>query len=376
MSPPFALQIGRNWAALKSLRGGVARPCMTPKAATASAGVRVLVVDDQPIVVEALRRILEPEPDVEFLACREAASALELAKASLPTVILQDLVMPDGDGFALWRGYCAARELEGVRVIVLSARDDPRDKSDAFWLGASDCVVKLPDRIELLARVRAHSRSFVARRERDAAFRELEALRARLEAQNVELARMSAIDGLTGLANRRRFDEMLDAELRRALRDHSELTLILTDVDHFKRYNDRYGHVAGDICLKRVAEALRDCVRRPADLVARYGGEEFGIVLPTTTCSGAALLAETIRLRVADMALEHDASEVAPHVTLSLGIASVPAGVKRTPGELIERADRALYAAKREGRNRCVTARDDDGATVSAPRTRRSEPGD
>jgi two-component system chemotaxis family response regulator WspR len=327
---------------------------------SASAVVRVLVVDDQPIVIEALRRILEPEADVEFLSSREAGSALEFAKARRPTVILQDLVMPGGDGFALLASYCAAPELEGVPVIVLSAKEDPRDKSRAFSLGASDYLVKLPDRIELLARVRAHSRSFVARRERDAAFRELERLRALLEAQNVELARLSTIDGLTGLANRRRFDEMLDAELRRAVRDDNELSLIMTDVDHFKRYNDRYGHVGGDTCLKRIADAMRECVRRPADLIARYGGEEFGIVLPNTTCAGAQLLAETIRLRVANMGLEHAASDVAPHVTLTLGVASVPAGVQRTPAELIERADRALYAAKRDGRNRtAVAARDD-----------------
>lgn len=348
---------------------------MTPNGGTGAAGavVRVLVVDDQPIVVEALRRILEPEVDVEFLACREAASALEVAKAHRPTVILQDLVMPDGDGFALLRSYCAAPELEGVPVIVLSAKEDPRDKSEAFSLGASDYLVKLPDRIELLARVRAHSRSFVARQERDAAFRELEQLKARLEAQNAELARMSAIDGLTGLANRRRFDEMLDAELRRALRENTELSLIMTDVDHFKHYNDRYGHVGGDSCLRRIADAMRDSVKRPGDLVARYGGEEFGIVLPNTVSRGAAQLAETIRLAVADLGLEHEASDVAPHVTLSLGIASVLPGAKSTASELIERADGALYAAKRGGRNRSVTAAADAVEGAREPSTRRSE---
>lgn len=322
--------------------------CLLPRAEP----VRVLAVDDQPIVIEVLRRMLASEPAFEFHACGRGGSALEVARSVRPSVILQDLVMEDADGFDLLRAYRMDPALSEVPVVVLSGREDPRDKSRAFALGASDYLVKIPDPIELVARVGAHGRSFLARRERDAAFRELASLKSQLEVKNAELERISLADGLTGLANRRRFDEVLDMELRRAYRDRTDLSLVLADVDHFKRFNDRYGHVAGDQCLRRVADALRGAVRRAGDLAARYGGEEFAVVLPSTPLDGARKLAEVIRRGVAELGVAHEASDVARHVTLSLGVASMPPGVGLSARELIERADRGLYAAKRGGRDR------------------------
>jgi two-component system chemotaxis family response regulator WspR len=273
-----------------------------------------------------------------------------------PSVILQDLVMPDVDGFTLVRFFRADPETAAIPIIVLSSRENPRDKSRAFEIGASDYLVKIPDRIELIARIRAHSRSFRAQLERDEAFRALEALKLELEDKNRELARLSILDGLTGIANRRHFDQMLDQECRRAQREKTPLSLIMTDVDFFKKYNDAYGHLAGDHCLRRVAGALQHAARRPADLAARYGGEEFALILPSTTEEGGCVVAESLREAVTKLALLHERSEVSSLVTLSIGVAAQQTGEALEPKELIERADAALYAAKRSGRNRATAA--------------------
>jgi two-component system chemotaxis family response regulator WspR len=259
------------------------------------------------------------------------------------------------DGFTLVRFLRADPELAGVPIIVLSSKEDPRDKSRAFEIGASDYLVKIPDKIELVARVRAHSRSFQAQLERDEAYRALEALKHQLEVKNAELQLLSAVDGLTGLANRRRFDEALDLECRRARRENAPLSLIMTDVDFFKKYNDAYGHQGGDECLRRVAAVLAQGVRRPADLAARYGGEEFALILPQTSAEGAAIVAEALRTGVAALNILHAGSVAAPHVTLSLGVASLEANDPALePKQLVELADVALYSAKRGGRNRFV----------------------
>jgi len=312
----------------------------------------VLLVDDQAIVAEAIRRMLADQPDIALHSCTDVAQAIPLARSIKPTVILQDLVMPGVDGFTLVRFFRADPDTSGIPIIVLSSREDPRDKSRAFEIGASDYLVKLPNKIELIARIRAHSRSFRAQLERDEAYRALESLKRELELKNAELAQLSMRDGLTGLANRRRFDEALLTECGRARRDQSHLSLLLMDVDFFKKYNDTYGHQAGDDCLKRVATALAEAVRRPADLAARYGGEEFVLVLPGTPAEGATHVAEGVRSAVQALAIPHSASTVAEHVTLSLGIATTHEGGDFTPKDLIAAADLGLYAAKRSGRNR------------------------
>ncbi len=312
----------------------------------------MLLVDDQPIVHEAIRRMLEGEPNLVLHYCADATSCLRLARELKPTVILQDLVMPDVDGFTLLKFYRADPATRNVPVIVLSSKEDPRDKSQAFAEGASDYLVKLPDKIELVARVHAHSRLYLLQQQRDEAINRLELLKLELEERNVELARLSTVDGLTGIANRRCFDTTLEREWRRAIRDKSELSLILTDIDFFKRYNDAYGHPAGDECLRQVARCLAESLRRPSDLAARYGGEEFALLLPATGPAGATMLAEAVRDRVAALGLEHKTSDAAPHVTLSLGIASYGPKQGEQQEELVSRADRALYSAKRRGRNR------------------------
>jgi len=239
-----------------------------------------------------------------------------------------------------------------VPIIVLSSREDPRDKSRAFASGASDYLVKLPDQVELVARVHAHSSRFLTQLQRDAAYRELQELGRQLAEKNAILEQLSSLDGLTGIANRRRFDTALDEEWRRARRDDKDLSLVMIDVDFFKRYNDRYGHLRGDDCLRQVAATLATEAHRAGDLVARYGGEEFVVLLPGTAADGVAVVADGMRQRVEALALPHVASEVADHVTISLGSATLRPDEYSTPQRLIELADLALYEAKKSGRNR------------------------
>jgi diguanylate cyclase (GGDEF)-like protein/PAS domain S-box-containing protein len=175
-----------------------------------------------------------------------------------------------------------------------------------------------------------------------------------LQQANEELARLSRTDGLTGLANRRYFNEVLHSEWQRARRDQKPLSLLLTDVDFFKKYNDTYGHQAGDHCLSSVAKALRVPIKRPGDLAARYGGEEFAVILPGTPSDGAQQVAELVRAEVERLGLAHSASTAAGHVTISIGVASVVPDDALSPEDLIKRADEALYRAKASGRNRAV----------------------
>ena len=185
-----------------------------------------------------------------------------------------------------------------------------------------------------------------------------------LRIQAEALRAQSYIDGLTGIANRRHFDVALDRELRRAQRSGGQLSLLLMDIDSFKAYNDHFGHQQGDACLIHVAEAFASMLQRPADLAARYGGEEFAAVLPDTDSVQAQQHAEAIRAHIAALGLEHAPAAVRPHVTMSIGVASYVKGRLDDVESLLSAADRALYAAKRGGRD-CVMV--DAGATPDAP---------
>lgn len=167
-----------------------------------------------------------------------------------------------------------------------------------------------------------------------------------------KLQLLAVMDGLTGIPNRRRFDEYLETEWRRGYREKTRLSVILSDIDFFKFYNDTYGHQAGDDCLQRVAQAIQKSVHRASDLAARYGGEEFALILPSTDLEGACEVAESVRAAVEKLNIPHESSKVDDHVTLSLGVASVQPGDETTPEELVALADEALYEAKEDGRNR------------------------
>jgi diguanylate cyclase (GGDEF)-like protein len=166
-------------------------------------------------------------------------------------------------------------------------------------------------------------------------------------------ARLATIDALTGIGNRRTFDERLDEALRASARDAKPLSLLMIDVDHFKAYNDTYGHFAGDETLRRVADAVRIAAERPHDAVMRYGGEEFAVILPDTDTNGAQTVADRVRLEVARKNIPHRSSRVAPYVTVSIGGTTLWGGLAEAR-EVIERADAALYTAKEDGRDRAV----------------------
>ena len=315
----------------------------------------VLLVDDQPMVGEAIRRMLAPETDIAFHYCSDSAKAIAFATERKPTVILQDLVMPGIDGFAVLSLLCADEATKRVPVIVLSSKEDPRDKSRAFAEGASDYLVKLPDRIELVARIRAHSRRFELERQREQMLKDLESARNELETSNAQLRLLSSQDGLTGIANRRMFDETLEREWRRARRVNGKVALALIDIDFFKPYNDHYGHLGGDDALRRVAQSLSATMKRPGDLVARYGGEEFAIVLPDTDLGGAVTVAEHARKAVYALQIAHAGSQISPLLSISVGVAEASPTDSDAPEAIIALADAALYEAKRSGRNRVVT---------------------
>nr|WP_091904480.1 diguanylate cyclase [Chitinasiproducens palmae] len=314
----------------------------------------VLLVDDQPFVAEAVRRALASEPAIDFHYVSDPHQALAAARQLKATVILQDLVMPGVDGLDLVRQYRADRSTRDIPIIVLSTKEEPAVKSAAFSAGANDYLVKLPDAIELIARVCHHSRAYRNQLERDEAYRALRESQQKLLEMNLELQRLTHLDGLTGLSNRRYFDEYLGVEWRRAVRERHAVGLLMIDVDAFKSYNDTYGHVAGDEALKQVAGVLRAVCQRAPDLPARYGGEEFAVILPGATQLGARLIAEKTRTSVEALGLAHAASEVASILTVSIGVAVQTPEDDALRCPLIELADSALYRAKRSGKNRVV----------------------
>lgn len=321
-------------------------------------GVMVLLVDDQAIIGEAIRRALASQMDINFHYCGNADEAIRCAEEIKPTVILQDLVLPGVDGLTLVREYRANPATQDIPIVVLSTKEEPAVKSEAFKLGANDYLVKLPDPVELIARIRHHSKAYLNQIQRDEAYRALRESQQQLLDMNLELLRLTNVDGLTGLNNRKRFNEYLDVEWRRAIREQSPFALLMVDVDDFKRYNDTYGHLGGDEILKRVAETIQKTPERSTDLAARFGGEEFALILPGTPVAGTQYLGEKLCRDVEALCIAHSASSVGEYVTISVGGASIVPQRGDSSLLLLEAADAALYEAKRMGKNRVITFRD------------------
>lgn len=325
----------------------------------------VLLVDDQPMVAEAIRRMLQSESDIDFHYCEDPSKALEMAIEIKATIILQDLIMPDVDGMTLMRFYKKHPDTSKIPVLVLSSKEDPQIKSDAFSNGANDYLVKLPEPVELIARIKAHTKHYITEIERNKAYElmqkmqeELAEANKELEKHNLKLQRLSRVDGLTGIANRRSFDEAIKKDWCRSQRQASEIdiSLIMIDIDFFKLYNDGYGHQQGDDCLKLVAQEISKCVKRDCDLIARYGGEEFVALLPDTSLEDAIEVAEEIREHIVKLAIPHEYSAHKDSITLSLGVATLIPTKDNSPEQLIGAADKALYKAKGNGRNQVIQA--------------------
>ncbi|WP_326491182.1 diguanylate cyclase [Paraburkholderia sp. HD33-4] len=331
----------------------LARLLASPPAAECP--IMVLLVDDEATIAEAVREALADEPGVDFHYCASWEDAVRCAEQTRATVILQDLVMPGTDGLTLVGQYRLNPATRDIPIIALSTREEPLVKSAAFAAGSNDYLVKLPDRIELIARIRYHSRSYLNLLQRDEAYRALRQSRQQLLATNLELQRLTHSDGLTGLSNRRYLDEHLAAEWSRGTRDKTTLGLLMIDVDNFKAYNDTYGHVAGDEVLKSVAHTIEACLGRSPDLAARFAGEQFAVVVPGASAGSLRLLAEKIRIAIEDLAITH-AGSADGVVTISIGAAMVVPSDAEPVTTLIEAAEVGLYRAKHDGRNQVAVS--------------------
>jgi len=316
--------------------------------------IKVLLVDDQQMIAEGIRRMLADEKDIEFHYCEDPTQAITVASDLQPTIILQDLVMPDIDGMTLVRFYRGTNMTKDIPIIVLSSKEDPAIKRDAFQSGANDYLVKLPDQIELIARIRSHAKQYMMQLERNAAFFALREMQKQLEKTNAKLEMLSSMDGLTGIANRRTFDNTLEQAWLQAQQEKTAISLILIDIDFFKAYNDNYGHQKGDECLCRVASALASIAARPSDLVARYGGEEFVIIASETDEDGAVKLSEKLQKAIATLDIPHEASRTSGNLTISMGLCTCYPDENAKSRDIIKFADIALYKAKDSGRNKAV----------------------
>ena len=293
----------------------------------------ILIVDDSPESIRLLSGLILDKGDVLFATSGEAG--LNLARQRRPDLILLDVEMPDLSGYEVCRRLKDDPDTRDIAVMIVTSHHSSAHEVQALESGAIDFLTKPLAPAVVRARVQTQ---------------------LTLKSQADALHRQAMLDGLTGLYNRAYFHEHLELEWRRHQRQQVPLGFALLDVDHFKAFNDQYGHVAGDACLRRVAEALKASTRRPAEFVVRYGGEEFAIVMPNTPREEIGRFGEWICRQVQDLAIPHEGSSAAPVVTISAGLAVLVPTPDLTWSDLIERADRALYRAKQEGRNRAMVA--------------------
>jgi diguanylate cyclase (GGDEF)-like protein len=314
----------------------------------------ILIVDDNPINLDLLSGMLL-DRGYRVRVATNGRRALSAARSAVPDLVMLDINMPEMDGYDVCRHIKQDDLTRDIPVIFISALDNALDKVKAFQTGGADYVTKPFQFEEVLARIEIQLKISRLQREMERKNAELEQSMLQLERANRMLRALSYLDGLTGIANRRHFEESLDQEWRRAARTGSPLSLLMVDIDHFKALNDARGHQYGDDCLRQVATALSDALKRAGDLATRYGGEEFAVVLPATELDGARAIAEEIRARVEELAIGREAGSSAV-VTVSVGAATALASEGVPPSDLIDAADRALYQAKNEGRNRVVAA--------------------
>ncbi|MDD2699968.1 MAG: diguanylate cyclase [Sideroxydans sp.] len=309
--------------------------------------LKILVVEDSKVTVKVLRNYLASMHVSEPLIAENGKQALKLYERERPDVVLLDIKLPDVDGFEVARQI---RRMEGehewAAIIFLTAMNSDDDLARGIAAGGDDYLVKPVSEIVFHAKVRAMQRLIEMQRK-------LVDVTQQLDGANAELQRLSTTDALTGIANRRSLDHFLEREWRRCLRMKKPLSLVMMDIDYFKLFNDKYGHQAGDDCLKQVADQIARAAPRGTDLAARYGGEEFMLVLGETDQDGVMWIAERVRQMVADLKVPHYATG-SKFVTISCGVVSVLPGDRVSLEMLLQSADAALYQAKRAGRDRVV----------------------
>lgn len=290
---------------------------------------KILVVDDEKVNIDVLMSLLRPH--YKTIAAKDGEQAFKrLEKEPLPDLILLDVMMPGMDGYEVCSKIKDSITTRDIPVMFITGKADEQDEAKGFEVGAVDYIAKPFSPLIALARVKTH---------------------IELKRRGDMLERLAILDGLTGIPNRRRFDQVLHYEWERSVRYGHTFSLILMDIDHFKLYNDHYGHAEGDACLRTVAGAISRAMPRTVDLAARYGGEEFACILPETGGEGGKVVANRILEAVRDLKIPHAKSKTADYVTLSIGIASVTPSIQEKFVDLVEVADKALYQSKHNGRN-------------------------
>ena len=321
----------------------------------------ILIVDDEQMNREILYRHLRNLGYRNIDSAENGLIALDIVASKSIDLILLDMMMPVMNGLEMLTFLKKNERSRSIPVIIVSALDEKEMEMTCIQTGAEDYLTKPYDRFLLKARVSAclekkslYDREYLNKQKLEAAYQELAMAYHQLEVVKNELEALSNCDGLTGIANRRYFDKVLEREWNAARREHKSISLILFDIDYFKKYNDTYGHLAGDDCLCRVVTAAVEVIQRPRDTLARYGGEEFAVILPDTDVSGVSFCAEKIRVAIENLHINHCSSPIYPYVTTSLGTSTISPHLQvSTPQQLIKEADLALYQAKKEGRN-CV----------------------
>jgi diguanylate cyclase (GGDEF)-like protein len=294
---------------------------------------KILLVDDQVVNIKILHQLLQDDYDI-YMA-RDGNQAIEMCKKVKPDLVLLDIEMPMLNGFDVCAHLKNDPDTQEVAIIFVSGHfDEDKDKEvRGFQLGAVDFIHKPINPVITKARIKNQ-------------------IRLKL---NTDLLRTIAlIDGLTGVANRRQFEQVLPVSWSQCAREKQPLTVILLDIDFFKHFNDTYGHTEGDVCLRLVAQKIHDTVNRPYDLVARFGGEEFICILPNTDLIGGTYVAQQIVDSIVSLKIPHINSSISAFVTISAGVSSVVPEYDMSSTTLIEEADKQLYIAKDRGRNRVL----------------------
>ena len=293
----------------------------------------ILIIDDNPIVIRVLMSLVEGQATVYF--AKHGEDGIKMAKKIQPAVILLDLEMPGMNGLDVCRALKLDPDTHDSAILIVTSHHDENTEIAALEAGAVDFIAKPVNGPVVKARVLTH---------------------LTLQRQSSMLRHLAHQDGLTGLYNRRYFDSALETECRRHRRQNLDLGLAFIDIDHFKRYNDHYGHIMGDDTLKAVAQALSGAARRPGEVVARYGGEEFAIIVPDATLEQMVTLGQRLCQRVQELAIAHAHSPTSGVVTISVGLMSRVPADHNEPSQMLIAADTALYKAKSNGRNRADLA--------------------
>ena len=291
---------------------------------------RVLIVDDSLFNTKILEQNLNKDYDI--LIANSGIRALSIVNSSdPPDIILLDIIMPEMNGYEVLKKLHQEQRTKDIPIIFLTSLDQAENEEYGLNLGAIDYITKPFNVAIVKAKIKNH-------------------LATKSYQDTLKIS--TDVDQLTNIANRRRFDEMLSNEIKRAKRMNSCLSLLMIDIDHFKMFNDTYGHLEGDECLRKVAFALKNSLKRPADLAARWGGEEFTCLLPDTDEKEAAKIADLLRKAIINLKIPNEFSPVKQFVTISVGVATSDSANKSTYKMLLKHADEALYKAKASGRNR------------------------